>query len=99
MPASGPSRRRWSVASLEMLSGRSRKEDAREAPAVAGEHLTHSPQDAVLPDQHTTASCSGAPGGIRTPDLLNPMPAGAASLPDFVLSRAARAARLGSISG
>jgi hypothetical protein len=39
----------------------------------------------------------GAPGGIRTPDLLirSPMPAGAASLPRLVLNRAARAARIG----
>ena len=44
---------------------------------------------------------AGAPGGIRTPDLLirSPMPAGAASLPYFVLSRAARAARFGLNSG
>jgi hypothetical protein len=40
---------------------------------------------------------AGAPGGIRTPDLLirSPMPAGAASLPRFVLNRAAGAARIG----
>jgi hypothetical protein len=36
----------------------------------------------------------GAPGGIRTPDLLirSPMPAEAASLPHLVLSRAIRPA-------
>ena len=44
---------------------------------------------------------AGAPGGIRTPDLLirSPMPAEAASLGYFVLSRAARTARFGLRSG
>jgi len=39
----------------------------------------------------------GAPGGIRTPDLLirSPMPAEAAPFPYFVLNRAVRAARIG----
>ena len=39
----------------------------------------------------------GAPGGIRTPDLLirSLMPAEAASLPYFVRNRAVRAARIG----
>jgi hypothetical protein len=39
----------------------------------------------------------GAPGGIRTPDLLirSPMPAEALSLPCFVLNRVVRTARLG----
>ena len=43
----------------------------------------------------------GAPGGIRTPDLLirSPMPADAPSLPYLVLSRAPRTARFGLISG
>jgi hypothetical protein len=43
----------------------------------------------------------GAPGGIRTPDLLirSPMPADASSLPCFVVSRAARAARFRLESG
>ena len=43
----------------------------------------------------------GAPGGIRTPDLLirSPMPAGAASLPYLVLSRAVQTARIGLRSG
>ena len=38
----------------------------------------------------------GAPGGIRTPDLLirSPMPAEAASLPYFVLNRAVRTPRI-----
>ena len=40
---------------------------------------------------------AGAPGGIRTPDLLirSPMPAEAASLPYLVLNRAVSAARIG----
>ena len=39
----------------------------------------------------------GAPGGIRTPDLLirSPKPAEAASLPNLVLNRAVRQARIG----
>ena len=38
----------------------------------------------------------GAPGGIRTPDLLirSPMPAEATSLPYLVLNRAVRTARI-----
>ena len=43
----------------------------------------------------------GAPGGIRTPDLLirSPMPAEAPSLRYLVLSRVAQTARLGMRSG
>ena len=43
----------------------------------------------------------GAPGGIRTPDLLirSPMPVGPAWLPYFVLNRAVRTALSGVESG